>query len=104
MMPKFIESPRPTKVARPTGRVRVASELVTISGQKNSFQLRTKVKMATVASAGPESGRKMRHSRPKRLQSSRRPASSSATGMVRKNCIIRKTPKALAAAGTDRLK
>ena len=56
MMPKFSDRPRPTKVARPTGSVRVASEWVTISGQKNSFQLRTKVKMATVASAGPGKG------------------------------------------------
>ena len=38
--------------ARPTGSVRMLSELVTISGQRKSFQALTNVKMASVAIAG----------------------------------------------------
>ena len=73
MTPKRIERPRPTKIAKPTGTVRVASVLLMMRGQKKSFQLRTKVKMATVAMTGLLSGMKMRQSRPKRLQPSNRP-------------------------------
>ena len=56
-IPKLLDNPIETKVAIPIVIVLVSSELQTINGQKNSFQLLTNVKIATVAIAGMDNGK-----------------------------------------------
>jgi hypothetical protein len=76
-----------------------ADEIV-ISGQRKSFQVHRNVITASVARAGPESGRMILNSTPSRDAPSILAASSSSTGRVRKNCRSRKMPKAPARFGT----
>ena len=61
-----------------------------MSGARKSFHAAWKVKMATVASAGMESGRITRHRICSVLAPSMMAASSKSGGMVRKNCRSRK--------------
>ena len=62
----------PWKFLRPTTTGMVASEFETMSGHSRLFQWKRKAKTASVASAGPESGRMMRQKQPKRLAPSMR--------------------------------
>ena len=66
----------------------------------NSLKTAMNVKMASVASAGFDSGRMMRQSTVKRVQPSMKAASSSSRGIVMKNCRKRNVPKAEASPGT----
>ena len=80
--------------------VRSSSELVTSRGQRKSFHANRKLKIASVAKAGMESGTMMRKNVPMRLQPSMRAASSSSTGIEAKYWRNRMMPKTSASRGT----
>ena len=72
---------------------------IAITGQIRSFHDPTRVKTASVISDGRASGSTMRQKICNREAPSKSPASSSSRGTERKNCLIRKTPKAVASHG-----
>ena len=73
-----------------------------MSGHRKSFHVHRNVTIASVASAGIESGRTIRKSTPSREQPSIRAASSSSTGSVRKNWRRRKMPNGVTRFGAIR--
>src|SRR6266852_3342515 len=86
----------PKIVARPAGKVRVLSSLVTMNGHRKLFQLAINVKIITAVIAGPESGKMIRHQMPKSVAPSIRAESSRSLGMPWKNWVNKYSPKALA--------
>lgn len=78
----------------PSGIVILEIEFINISGLIKSFQVPIKINTPNVAKAGFDKGRKMRQNIPKGVQPSIRAASSSSFGIVKKNCLIKKVPKA----------
>ena len=71
-----------------------------ISGQRKSFQAKRKAKRPSVATAGRDSGSRMRKSTPNRVEPSIIAASSSSRGSVRKYWRISSTPKPVQRRGT----
>ena len=76
------------------------SEFSTINGHRKLVQTPMKVKMPSVASAGPESGMMMRHRMVNWPAPPMVAASSSSRGKVRTNWRSRNVPNALARPGT----
>src|SRR5215831_10751796 len=89
----------PWNVASPSGSVIWFVEVMAISGHRKLFHESRNVRAASVASAGIDSGRTMRHSTLSLLAPSTRADSSYSTGSVLKNCRRKKMPNAVAALG-----
>ncbi|ANZ40332.1 hypothetical protein BBK82_34200 [Lentzea guizhouensis] len=78
--------------ASATGSVYSLSCCATTNGHRKLFQLPRNVRMPSVASAGPHSGRMILAKIRTSLAPSTRPASSSSPGSPAMNCRIRNTP------------
>ena len=85
--------------ASATGSVYLSSVCATTSGQRKLFHDVRNVRIPSVASAGPQSGRITE----KKIRSSPAPsmraASMKSFGTVSKNCFIRKVPNAVIMPG-----
>ena len=89
----------PKRLARATGSVYFESSVSTTSGQKKSFHVPRKVKMASVTRMGRQSGRMISAKMRTSLAPSMRAASSSSSGMERAYWRTRKMPKMVAMPG-----
>ena len=69
------------------------------NGHRKSFQVHRNMITARVARAGPDSGRTILNSTPRREAPSILAASSSSMGSVRKNCRSRKMPNGVTRLG-----
>ena len=72
------------RYCRPSGTVRLSSEVMKISARSSSFQAPVKVKIATATSPGADSGSRTRTSAPIRVAPSTIACSSRSAGMPRK--------------------
>ena len=88
----------------PSGSVHWSASFRTTSGRMNAFQVVTMASTLTVARAGRASGSSTRQKNPNEPQPSIRAASSSSTGMLRKNgrrmTIDSGSPKAACGSAT----
>src|SRR4029078_3966491 len=96
------ELKKPWSATSPTGSVMLPWVCSIKDGHRKSFHDVTKVKMATAASDGRMTGRRMLHQMRNSLAPSMRAASMRSFGTPRKACRNRKMLKALARLGRVR--